>query len=85
MRAVDQHEVELARLPVAEDVGRGADPEREVLGRDPATLALSQDAVGLVLATGVTASCSAPPAAKTIVLAPAPVSSVAIPGARSAR
>src|SRR4029079_19832383 len=34
--ADDENEVELARLPAAEDVGGAADPESQLPGRDPA-------------------------------------------------
>jgi hypothetical protein len=52
VRAVDQDEVERARLPLAQNVRRGADPEAEALGRDPAPLAFARDPLCLVRGRG---------------------------------
>ena len=79
VRAVDEDEVERARLPPREHLVGGADAERDGAGVD-AELGAPSLIRSSSPASGVTASWTAPRAASTIVLDPEPVSRVDQPG-----
>ena len=79
MRAVDQSQVERPLGQIRQHLVRGADVEGDGVVRDAERLARRADPV-LLGGIGVTASWTAPAAAKTMVLEPAPVSIVAMPG-----